>query len=76
MIRFEMQNGKTIDIELCKEDAPITAANFEKLVKEGFFDGTHFHRIIPGFVIQGGDPTGTEQAVPAKQSEANSEQTA
>ena len=59
MIRFEMQNGKTIDIELCKEDAPITAANFEKLVKEGFFDGTHFHRIIPGFVIQGGDPTGT-----------------
>lgn len=59
MIRFEMQNGKTIDIELCKEDAPITAANFEKLVKEGFFDGTHFHRINPGFVIQGGDPTGT-----------------
>ena len=54
MIRFEMQNGKTIDIELCKEDAPITATNFEKLVKEGFFDGTHFHRIIPGFVIQGG----------------------
>ena len=36
MIRFEMQNGKTIDIELCKEDAPITAANFEKLVKKAF----------------------------------------
>lgn len=36
MIRFEMQDGNTIDIELCKEDAPITAANFEKLAKEGF----------------------------------------
>ena len=76
MIRFEMQNGKTIDIELCKEDAPITAANFEKLVKEGFFDGTHFHRIIPGFVIQAAILPEQEQAVPAKQSEANSEQTA
>ena len=59
MIRFEMQNGKTIDIELCKEDAPITAANFEKLVKEGFYDGLIFHRVISGFMIQGGDPTGT-----------------
>jgi peptidylprolyl isomerase len=44
-----------ITIEL-KEDMPITAGNFEKLVKEGFYDGTRFHRVINGFMIQGGDP--------------------
>ena len=59
MIRFEMQSGDTIDIELYPEEAPKTCENFEKLVREGFFDGIHFHRIVPGFVIQGGDPTGT-----------------
>ena len=41
------------------EDMPITAGNFEKLVKEGFYDGVIFHRVIDGFMIQGGDPTGT-----------------
>jgi peptidylprolyl isomerase len=40
-------------------DMPITAGNFEKLVKQGFYDGVIFHRVIPGFMIQGGDPTGT-----------------
>ncbi|HLD54743.1 MAG TPA: peptidylprolyl isomerase [Candidatus Nanoarchaeia archaeon] len=40
-------------------DMPLTAGNFEKLVKEGFYDGVIFHRIIDGFMIQGGDPTGT-----------------
>lgn len=45
-------------------DMPITAGNFEKLVKERFYDGTIFHRIIPGFMIQGGDPTGTGMGGP------------
>ena len=43
---------------------PITAGNFEKLVKSGFYDGVIFHRVIPGFMIQGGDPTGTSQGGP------------
>ncbi len=41
------------------DDMPITAGNFEKLVKDGFYDGVIFHRVIDGFMIQGGDPTGT-----------------
>lgn len=48
----------TISIELDTE-MPITAGNFEKLVKQGYYDGVIFHRIIDGFMIQGGDPTGT-----------------
>ncbi|MBR2685828.1 MAG: peptidylprolyl isomerase [Erysipelotrichaceae bacterium] len=59
MVIIEMENGKKIEIELYPEVAPITVANFEKLVKEGFYDGLIFHRVIPGFMIQGGDPTGT-----------------
>ena len=59
MIRIEMENGKTIDLELDYNAAPKTAANFEKLVKEGFYNGLIFHRVIEGFMIQGGDPTGT-----------------
>ena len=59
MIRITMQNGKTIDIELDATAAPITCENFEKLVKQGFYNGLTFHRIIPGFMIQGGDPQGT-----------------
>ena len=58
MIVIEMENGKEIKIELCPETAPITCANFEKLVKDGFYDGLIFHRVIPGFMIQGGDPLG------------------
>lgn len=54
-----MENGKNIKIELYPEVAPITVANFEKLVKEGFYDGLIFHRVIKGFMIQGGDPEGT-----------------
>ncbi len=45
-----------ITIELYPKDAPKHVANFKKLVKEGFYDGTYFHRVIPGFMIQGGDP--------------------
>ena len=59
MIVIEMENGHTIKIELDEKNAPITAANFRKLVEEHFCDGLIFHRVISGFMIQGGDPTGT-----------------
>jgi peptidyl-prolyl cis-trans isomerase B (cyclophilin B) len=59
MVRITMDNDKVIDIELDAQAAPITVENFEKLVKDGFYDGLTFHRIIPGFMIQGGDPDGT-----------------
>ncbi len=59
MVTIEMENGKKIKLELYPEHAPITVANFEGLVKEGFYDGIIFHRVIEGFMIQGGDPTGT-----------------
>ncbi len=58
MIVIEMENGAKIKLELYPDVAPITVANFEKLVKEGFYDGLTFHRVIPGFMIQGGDPLG------------------
>lgn len=58
MVIIEMENGANIKIELCPEAAPLTVKNFEKLVGEGFYDGLTFHRIIPGFMIQGGDPLG------------------
>ena len=54
-----MENGKKIKIELYPDKAPITVENFEKLVKEGFYNGLIFHRVISGFMIQGGDPLGT-----------------
>ena len=59
MVVIEMENGGIIEIELNAEAAPITVKNFEKLVSEGFYDGLIFHRVIPGFMIQGGDPQGT-----------------
>ncbi|MBP3322046.1 MAG: peptidylprolyl isomerase [Clostridia bacterium] len=59
MVRIEMENGGVITLELYPEIAPKTVANFEKLAKEGFYDGLIFHRVIAGFMIQGGDPTGT-----------------
>lgn len=58
MIIIEMENGKKIKLVLDKSAAPLTVANFEKLVREGFYNGLGFHRIIPGFMIQGGDPLG------------------
>ena len=59
MVRITMQNGKTIDIELDATAAPITCENFLKLVNQGFYNGLTFHRVIPGFMIQGGCPEGT-----------------
>ena len=59
MVKIEMMDGGVITLELDATAAPITVANFEKLVKEGFYDGLIFHRVIAGFMIQGGDPTGT-----------------
>ena len=59
MVVIEMDNGGIIRIEVDEKAAPITAANVLKLVREGFYDGIGFHRIISGFMIQGGDPTGT-----------------
>lgn len=59
MVLITMDTGETIKIELLPEYAPKSAANFEKLVREGFYDGIIFHRVISGFMIQGGDPTGT-----------------
>ena len=58
MVEIEMENGGVIRLELDAEAAPLTVANFEKLVKEGFDDGLMFHRVIEGFMIQGGDPLG------------------
>jgi len=57
IISFE--NGEKIQIELFANDAPGTVANFEKLAKDGFYNGLNFHRVIPGFMAQGGCPTGT-----------------
>ncbi|WP_172251784.1 peptidylprolyl isomerase [Saccharibacillus deserti] len=59
IVTIEMDNGGIIKLELYPEIAPNTVNNFISLVKSGFYDGVAFHRIVPGFVIQGGDPEGT-----------------
>lgn len=64
MVVIEMENGKKIKLELYPEFAPITVDNFEKLVKDGFYDGLIFHRVIEGFMIQGGCPEGTGMGGP------------
>jgi peptidyl-prolyl cis-trans isomerase A (cyclophilin A) len=56
MIKFETSHG-TFTVELFEKEAPVTVANFQRYVDEGFFDGCIFHRIVPGFVIQGGGLT-------------------
>jgi len=58
IVTFEMENGKVIKAELYPEKAPNTVNNFISLVKSGFYDGLIFHRVIAGFMIQGGDPAG------------------
>ncbi|MFV0517685.1 MAG: peptidylprolyl isomerase [Aminipila sp.] len=64
LITIEMENGDVMKGELYPEIAPETVKNFEKLAKDGFYDGLIFHRVIPGFMIQGGDPTGTGMGGP------------
>ena len=64
MITIEMENGKLIKLELYPDAAPITCENFIKLVNEGFYDGLIFHRVISGFMIQGGCPEGTGMGGP------------
>ena len=59
-----MKDGGVIDIELDEKAAPLTVENFLKLVNMKFYDGTIFHRVIPGFMIQGGDPQGTGMGGP------------
>jgi peptidyl-prolyl cis-trans isomerase B (cyclophilin B) len=58
IVTIEMESGNSIKVELFPETAPNTVRNFISLVKKGFYDGLIFHRIIPGFMIQGGDPDG------------------
>ncbi len=59
IVTFEMENGKTMKAELYPEIAPNTVNNFISLINKGFYNGVIFHRVIPGFMIQGGDPEGT-----------------
>src|SRR5215212_6543309 len=62
-------NHGAIDVELYDEDAPKTVENFTTLAEDGFYDGVIFHRVIEGFMIQGGDPTGTGSGGPGYQFE-------
>ena len=64
IVTIEMENGGVIKAELYPEVAPNTVNNFVSLVKQGFYDGIIFHRVIPGFMIQGGDPKGVGSGGP------------
>ena len=59
IVTIEMENGDVMKAELYPEIAPNTVNNFISLIKKGYYDGVIFHRVIPGFMIQGGDPQGT-----------------
>ena len=58
-VQITMESGSSLVLKLDEKSAPITVKNFQKLVKEGFYNGLIFHRVIAGFMVQGGDPTGT-----------------
>lgn len=64
IVTFEMENGDIINAELYPEIAPNTVNNFISLINDGFYDGLIFHRVIKGFMIQGGDPEGTGMGGP------------
>ena len=59
VVKIEMASGKTIEVELFPQIAPNTVRNFIALISKGYYNTTIFHRVIPGFMIQGGDPLGT-----------------
>jgi peptidylprolyl isomerase/peptidyl-prolyl cis-trans isomerase B (cyclophilin B) len=63
IVKMELEEG-TVTIELYPDVAPNTVASFKKLIKKGFYDGLTFHRVIPGFMAQGGDPDGTGMGGP------------
>ena len=64
IVTIEMENGDRIKLELFPDKAPESVGNFVSLAKSGFYDGLIFHRVISGFMIQGGDPTGTGMGGP------------
>ncbi|MBO4298370.1 MAG: peptidylprolyl isomerase, partial [Clostridia bacterium] len=64
IVTIEMEDGGVIKAELYPDIAPITVENFLSLAEKGFYDGLIFHRVISGFMIQGGDPTGTGSGGP------------
>ncbi len=64
IVTFTMENGKTFKAELFPDIAPESVNNFVSLIKKGFYNGLIFHRVIPGFMIQGGDPEGTGMGGP------------
>ena len=64
IITFEMENGKTFKVELYPDKAPNTVNNYLSLVQKGYYNGLIFHRVIAGFMIQGGDPNGTGMGGP------------
>ena len=64
IVTIEMENGDRIKLELYPDKAPESVGNFVSLIKSGFYDGLIFHRVIKGFMIQGGDPTGTGMGGP------------
>jgi peptidyl-prolyl cis-trans isomerase B (cyclophilin B) len=67
MVTITLENGKKIVLELDYNNAPISAQNFAYLANKGFYNGLIFHRVIKGFMIQGGDPTGTGMGGPGYQ---------
>ena len=64
IVTFVMESGDTFKAELYPDIAPQSVNNFVSLIKKGFYDGLIFHRVIPGFMIQGGDPEGTGMGGP------------
>ena len=76
IVTFQMENGTSFKAELYPDAAPNTVANFVHLVESKFYDGLIFHRVIPGFMIQGGDPTGSGMGGPGWHIRASSARTA
>ena len=64
IVTIEMENGNIMKAELYPDEAPNTVNNFISLINKGFYDGVIFHRVIPGFMIQGGDPDGSGMGGP------------